>query len=59
MDYVEYFKTKKGFTRFFVKARDKYQKYGKVVGKIHMDNLSDEEAKTFTSFFCSKICCPE
>ena len=55
MNYVEYFKTKQGFIRFFAKARDKYQKYGKVVGKIHMDNLSEEEAKALTSFFARKF----
>ena len=44
MDYLDYFKNNKGFERFMVKAKEKYQSYGRVTGIITVDNITYEEA---------------
>ena len=55
MDYLDYFKNNKGFERFMVKAKEKYQSYGKVTGIITLDNITYEEAVSLTDFFARKF----
>ena len=55
MDYLDYFKNNKGFERFMVKAKEKYQSYGKVTGVITLDNITYEEAVSLTDFFARKF----
>ncbi len=55
MDYLDYFKNNKGFERFMVKAKEKYQSYGRVTGIITLDNITYEEAVSLTDFFARKF----
>ena len=55
MDYVTYFQNKTGFSRFFMKCLEKYQRSGKVVGNVKMENITKEEALAFTNFFGRKF----
>ncbi len=55
MDYLDYFKNNKGFERFMVKAKEKYQSYGRVTGIITLDNITYEEAVGLTDFFARKF----
>ena len=55
MDYLDYFKNNKGFERFMVKAKEKYQSYGKVTGVITLDNITYEESISLTDFFARKF----
>ena len=55
MDYLDYFKNNKGFERFMVKAKEKYQSYGRVTGVIALDNITYEEAVSLTDFFARKF----
>ena len=55
MDYLNYFKNNKGLERFMLKAKEKYQSYGKVTGIITLDNITYEEAVSLTDFFARKF----
>ena len=55
MDYVTYFQNKTGFSRFFMKCLEKYQRSGKVVGNVKLENITKEEALAFTNFFGRKF----
>lgn len=55
MDYLDYFKNNKGFERFMVRAKEKYQSYGKVTGTITLDNITYEESISLTDFFARKF----
>ena len=55
MDYLDYFKNNKGLERFMVKAKEKYQSYGKVTGTITLDNITYEESISLTDFFARKF----
>ena len=55
MDYLDYFKNNKGFERFMVKAKEKYQSYVRVTGIITLDNITYEEAVGLTDFFARKF----
>ena len=55
MDYLDYFKNDKGFERFMVKAKEKYQSYGRVTGIITLDNITYEETVSLTDFFARKF----
>ena len=55
MNYLDYFKNNKGFERFMVKAKEKYQSYGKVTGVITLDNITYEESISLTDFFARKF----
>lgn len=55
MNYLDYFKNNKGFERFMVKAKEKYQSYGKVTGTITLDNITYEESISLTDFFARKF----
>lgn len=55
MDYVQYFQNKKGFDRFFRLCLEKYKRSGKVVGVVHLLNITEEEAYTLTHFFARKF----
>lgn len=55
MNYLDYFKNNKGFERFMVKAKEKYQSYGRVTGIITLDNITYEEAVSLTDFFARKF----
>ena len=55
MDYLDYFKNNKGFARFMVRAKEKYQSYGKVTGTITLDNITHEESISLTDFFARKF----
>ncbi|MEG2028553.1 MAG: TIGR02679 domain-containing protein [Bacilli bacterium] len=51
MNYVNYFKNKKGFNRFFIELKKKYIKTGKFTGNIILKNITKEESNDFSCFF--------
>lgn len=51
MNYIEYFKNKKGFKRFILALKQKYEKTGKFTGTIKLSNISMEEQADFSKFF--------
>ena len=55
MDYLDYFNNNNGLKRFMLKAKEKYQSYGKVTGVITLDNITYEEAVSLTDFFARKF----
>lgn len=55
MNYLDYFKNNRGFERFMVRAKEKYQSYGKVTGTITLYNITYEESISLTDFFARKF----
>lgn len=51
MDYIAYFKNKKGFQRFILALKNKYETTGKFTGTIKLNNLTEEEQIDFSKFF--------
>ncbi|MDE5539727.1 MAG: DUF2399 domain-containing protein, partial [Bacilli bacterium] len=50
-DYIEYFRVKKGFARFIICLKEKYESLGKFTGTIKLSNITKEEKIDLEKFF--------
>lgn len=50
-DYITYFLNKKGFSRFILGLKEKYESLGRFTGSVKISNLTPLEVETFEKFF--------
>ncbi len=51
MDYIEYFKNKPGFYRYFLGLKNKYESQGNFNGVVKLESITEEESASFSLFF--------
>lgn len=51
MGYIDYFRSKPGFYRYFLALKNKYESQGNFNGVVKLKNITEEESKTFSLFF--------